>query len=318
MAAVTVVSVPTMFADLLGPISGADILSWDMTEAPERADEIELVVVPPFGARWLRRLEELPALRAVVTATAGYEHVQPHLPPGVVLANAVGVHDTATAELGLGLLIAAQRELPDMVRAQDRGEWLAPRVRRSLADSRALVLGYGGVGRALAARLRACEVTVTAVASRARAGDDHVERVHPIDALPALLPDHDVLAVTLPLTEDTRGLVDTAVLAALPEDALVLNLGRGAVVDTDALLAELTAGRLRAALDVTDPEPLPQGHPLWSAPGVLVSHHTGGSSRAFPSRGAAYVRRQLERYLATGSVDHVVASGPRRALAEEA
>lgn len=305
-----VVTVPTLFADLLPQIDpelpGVQVRTWDMNCELPGVDEIELVFVPPFGAAWVKRLDELPRLRGVITLTAGYEHVQPHVPSGVPLANAVGVHDTATAELGLGLLIAAQRELPEMVRAQEQGQWLRPRVRRSLADSRALVLGYGGVGRALTRRLHACEVSVTAVASRSRGGDDLVDQVHGVDDLPDLLPHHDVLAITLPGNSATAGLVDASVLAALPDDALVLNIGRGSVLDTDALVQECGLGRLRAALDVTDPEPLPAEHPLWSTPGVTISPHTGGSSEAFPRRGASYIRDQIKAHVTTGSIDNVV------------
>jgi phosphoglycerate dehydrogenase-like enzyme len=306
---VSVVSVPTLFADLVGEVPGAAIVSWDLRDAPARQHEVEVVVVPPFGARWLTRLGELPSLRAVVLATAGFEHAVPHLPQGVALANAVGVHDTATAELALALMLAAQRDLPAFVRAQQSGTWLEPGVRRSLADSRVLIVGYGGIGRALARRLLACETTVTAVASRARAGDGMVDTVHPVESLHELLPHHDMVVLLTPLTERTRGLIDGPALARMPDDALLVNLARGPVVDTEALLAECGSGRLRAALDVTDPEPLPPGHPLWEATNVLISPHTGGSSTAFPPRAAAYVRRQIHTYLRTGTVDHVVAVG---------
>ena len=299
---------PTLIAERIGPVDGAEIVTWDLREPPPR-DDLELVVVPQFNAPFVKQLGDLPSLRAVITLTAGFEHVTPHLPPGVTLANAVGVHDSSTAEMALTLMLAAQRDIARFALAQAQGRWEKQDVTRSLADSRVLVIGYGGIGRALAARLLACEASVTAVASRARDGDEYVERVHPIDDLSVLLPDHDIVALAVPLTPATRGLLGAEQLALLPEDALVVNVGRGGLVDTDALQAECATGRLRAALDVTDPEPLPEEHPLWSTPGVFISPHRGGSTTAFPRRAAAYARGQAERFARSGEIQHVVATG---------
>ncbi|MGO1739275.1 MAG: 2-hydroxyacid dehydrogenase [Actinomycetaceae bacterium] len=303
-----VISVPSVIADLMGPVESADIVSWDLRDDPPRTD-IELVVVPQFDAPYVTALDTLPSLRAVITLTAGYEHVTPHLPPGVMLANAVGVHDSSTAEMALTLMLTAQREIPQAVRAQDAGHWERQQVTRSLADSRVLVIGYGGIGKALTARLLAGETLVTAVASRARDGDEYVDRVHPIEDLSMLLPDHDIVALAVPLTPSTSKLLGAAQLARLPDDALVVNVGRGGLIDTDALQAECASGRLRAALDVTDPEPLPEGHPLWSTPGVVITPHRGGSTTAFPRRGAAYATEQAQHFVRTGKIAHVVATG---------
>ena len=155
----------------------------------------------------------LPSLRAVQLLTAGYDDVLPLLPPGVTLANAAGVHDASTAELAVGLALAALRGVPDMVRAQDRARWVPLGGRPALADKRVLILGYGSIGRAVARRLTGFEVTLTAVASRARAGDDLVPRVHGIDELPELLPHHDVVVVIVPLSAATTGLVGREFLA---------------------------------------------------------------------------------------------------------
>lgn len=302
------ISVPSSIADLLGPIEGAEILTWDMREDPPRQD-IELVVVPQFNAPRVKNLDQLGSLRAVITMTAGYEHVTPHLPPGIPLANAVGVHDSATAEMALALMLAAQRDIPEFVRSQDAGQWQKTDVTRSLADARVLLVGYGGVGRGIAARLVACEATVTAVASRAREGDELVDTVHAINDLDQLLPQADILALAVPLLPATRGLLDAQALSLLPDEALVVNVGRGGLIVTEALQAECASGRLRAALDVTDPEPLPEGHPLWSTPGVLISPHRGGASTAFPRRGAAYATEQIRTFIDTGTLEHVVATG---------
>lgn len=170
--------------------------------------------------------------------------------------------------MALTLILAAQRGIPDYVRAQGEGRWDTTAIgqRRALADSRVVILGYGGIGRALARRLLACEAEVVAVASRARAGTSMSTPCTASRSLPSLLADAHVLVVAVPLSERTRGLVDADVLAALPDDALVVNVARGPVVDTEALLAECGSGRLRAAVDVTDPEPLPDGHPFFSTP----------------------------------------------------
>ena len=214
----------------------------------------------------------------------------------------VGVHDDATAEHAVGLALASLRRIPEAVRGH--GTWQRLREgMRSLADSRVLVLGYGSIGRALAERLLAHRAVVTAVATTARA-DDLVGRVHGADELPGLLADQHVVVVLLPLGESTRGFVGTDVLGRLPDGALVVNVARGGVLDQDAVVAE--AGRLRFALDVTDPEPLPDGHPLWSAPGVLITPHVAGGTTAMLPRIAALVRDQLQRYAAGDPLRNVV------------
>lgn len=283
---------------------GVRVVAWDMRADP--ADEGIQVVVPPYldlTDDQLARLANLPALQWVKTLTAGYENVLPFLPDGVGLANAAGLHDASTAELAVGLALAALRGLPAHVRAQERGEW-EPSYGRSLADRRVLLVGYGGVGKAVARRLSGFEAEVTPVASRARDG------VHGVDELPQLLPDHDVVILTVPLTDATRGLVDATFLGALPDGALVVNVARGGVVDTDALLAEIHAGRLHAAVDVIDPEPLPPGHPLWAEPGFLLTPHVGGASSAFRPRALEQIRALLSR-LSDGEIpDHVVVPRP--------
>jgi phosphoglycerate dehydrogenase-like enzyme len=205
------------------------------------------------------------------------------------------VHETSTAELAVGLAIAAQRRLATYVRAQDEGRW-APEFSESLADRRVLLLGYGGVGKAVAARLAPFEVDLTVVASRARFEDGMP--VHGVERLNELLPDAEIVVVTLPGGEATRHILDATALAALPDGALIVNVGRGPLIDTEALVAELQHGRLRAALDVTDPEPLPADHPLWSAPGALIVPHVGGASSAMKPRTARLIRTQIERMLA--------------------
>ncbi|WP_298747169.1 NAD(P)-dependent oxidoreductase [uncultured Serinicoccus sp.] len=309
-----VAAVPEELLVHLGPVEGVEVLAYDHTDGdalPGGGRDVDLLALSMIAGPWLRRMGEVPGLRAVVLASAGYEHALPFLPDGVRLANAVGVHDTATSELALTLLLAAQRNLPHHVLRQADGVWdrSVPGPWRSLADSTVLVVGYGGIGTALTRRLLACECDVLAVASADRPGDGLVERVHGVDRLPELLPRADAVVLTLPLTEGTRGLLGAAELAALPDQALVVNVARGPVVDNDALLAECAAGRLRAALDVTDPEPLPDGHPALSTPGVLVVPHVGGASPASLPRMGSYLTSQLTAYRDEGQILHQVA-GP--------
>jgi phosphoglycerate dehydrogenase-like enzyme len=301
---VVTVSLPDQaWIDDVGPApAGVLVVPWDLTGPPPDPG-VEVVVPPYLGDRSeLRRLAELPELRLVQTLTAGYEDVLPYLPDGVALANAAGVHDASTAELAVGLMIAALRGLPAHVRSQAAGRW-QPTFGRSLADRRVLLIGHGGVGQAVQRRLQGFEVEVTPVASHARAG------VRGIDELAELLPDHDVVVLTVPLTDATRGLVDAAFLARLPDGALVVNVARGAVVDTDALLVEVRSGRLAAAVDVVDPEPLPAGHPLWAEPGFLLTPHVGGASSAFRPRAVALLRDVLQRLGSGQPPDRIVVPG---------
>jgi phosphoglycerate dehydrogenase-like enzyme len=279
-----------------------DLHAWDMT-APTSL-EPDLVVLPYMGTTAvLPRLADVPSVRVVQTLSAGYETVLPYVPDGVTLATASGVHDASTAELAVGLAIGALRGFPDYVRAAGHGTW-AGGTRPALADRRVLVVGVGGIGSAIVARLAPFEVSITRVASRAR--DDEHGPVHGVDELPELLPRHDVVILATPLTDATRGLVGAGFLAAMPDGALLVNVSRGAVVDTGALVAELEAGRLLAGLDVTDPEPLPPDHPLWRAPNVLISPHVGGDTTAFPSRARALLKDQFERFASGRELRNVV------------
>ncbi|MFI0814178.1 2-hydroxyacid dehydrogenase [Streptomyces sp. NPDC021098] len=254
-----------------------------------------------------RPLEAMTGLRVIQTLTAGIDSLLPAMSqvvPGVQLCNARGLHDASTAELALTLTLASLRDIPNFVRAQDAGEW-TPGFRPALADKSVLIIGYGSIGSAIEDRLEPFECErVTRVARSPRT----TERgpVHPIDALPQLLPEADVVVLVTPLTDQTRGLVGADFLAKMKDGALLVNVARGAVVDTKALLAEVESGRLRAALDVTDPEPLPAGHPLWHAPGVLITPHVGGPSSAFLPRAKRLVRGQLHRFAAGEPMEHLV------------
>ena len=302
-----VVSVPTerLAADLGRLPDGVELVVWSM-EGPAPRDRLDLVV-PPYMkmATVLEQLEGV-AVRLVQSQSIGYEGVEELLPDGVMFANAASVHETSTAELAVGLMIAAQRRIDKFAIDTAAGIW-DPAFATSLADRRVLLLGYGGVGKAIAARLAPFEVHLTVVAHRARTEDG--VPVHGVDELPGLLGDAEIVVLTLPGGEQTRGIVDDAFLGALPDGALVVNVGRGSLVDTDALVEHVSRGRLRAALDVVDPEPLPPGHPLWSLPGVLIAPHVGGASTAMTPRITRLVRSQIERMAAGQPPANVVLGG---------
>ena len=268
---------------------------------PEEVGDVVFFTVPydrPFGTEPIPRLSGVQVIQAL---TAGYDHLIALLPGGVTLCNARGLHDASTAEHALGLILAAQRELPRWVLAQRDGRWEHAHT-RSLAGRRVLIVGYGSIGSALDTRLCACEAETVRVARRARPD----EQVHAVADLDGLLPATDIVVLLTPLSAETRGLLDARRLALLPDGALVVNVGRGQVLDTGAMLAEATSGRLRAALDVTDPEPLPADHPLWQCPGVIITPHVAGGADAFYPKAADFVARQVRRFAAGEPLRNVV------------
>ncbi len=281
---------------------GLDVHHWNADGDPDPATlkDVTFYVMPyMFAPITGEVMARMPSLRVVQTLTAGYEHVLPYLPDGVTLCNARGVHDASTAEIAMALTLASLRRIPEFVRAQEREEWAFGDY-ESLADRTVLIVGYGSVGAALDKRLVPFECDVLRVARTAREG------VAGFEELAALLPRADVVILTVPLNDETRGLMNASRLALMRDGALLVNVARGGVVDTDALLAELNSERLRAAVDVTDPEPLPQGHPLWTVPGMLISPHVGGATTAFEPRALRLVRDQLAWYAAGDPLTNVV------------
>lgn len=248
--------------------------------------------VPPYEGRRsdLELVAHMPGLAVVQTMTAGVDHVRPYVPPGVLLCNGRGIHDASTAEMALALTLASLRGIPGFVRAQDRQRWTHQPL-QALADKRVLIVGYGQIGEAIEERLRPFEVAAVDRVARTARPD-----VHAVTDLPGLLPRADVVILVVPATDETRGMVDRGFLRSMKNGALLVNVARGSVVVGDDLLAELRTGRISAAIDVTDPEPLPVHHPLWSAPNLLISPHVGGASSAMWPRAYRLVREQLQRY----------------------
>ncbi|MGC0237791.1 NAD(P)-dependent oxidoreductase [Arthrobacter sp. SD76] len=254
----------------------------------------DIVVLP-----YQRELEALPHLRdlrprLIQTQTIGYDGFGAAMAPGQVVANASSVHETSTAELTMALVLASQRGLPEIIRV---GPNRARRWHPSLADRSVLLIGYGGVGRAIESRLAPFEVELTRVAGRRR--EDGRGVVHGVAELPRLLPDAEIVIVCVPLNDTTVGLIDDAFLRAMPDDALLVNVARGKVADTAALTRHAQLGRLRLALDVTEPEPLPDDHALLSLPNVLITPHVGGASSSMGPRMARLLHTQIN-YLRAG------------------
>ena len=287
-----VVTVPsTAVRDALGAMEAVDVLEWDMA-GPAPIQDIDIVVPPYMGS--LVHLAQLEGLNVglVQSLSVGYDGVDQVLPAHMVFANATSVHETSTGELALALILAAQRGIADFVRAAEHGTW-APAWHQSLADRTVVLVGYGGVNRAVEQRLLAFEVTIVRVAHSER--DDERGHVFGLSSLNEQLSRADIVVVGVPLTNETKHLVDDAFLSAMPDGALLVNIARGPVADTEALLDHARRGRLRLALDVTDPEPLPQGHELFTLSNVLISPHVGGATSAALPRVARLLREQIAR-----------------------
>jgi phosphoglycerate dehydrogenase-like enzyme len=294
--------------DILAPFGGlpegieADV--WTGADPlPATRDEVEFIVLPGgVTPGTMAKVTSLPSLRVIQLTSAGAEHVRPHIPGRITLCNARGAHDAATAEWTVGAIVAHLRSFPRFVGAQERGEWdFAPG--ESVGGRHVLIVGYGSIGAAVERRLAGWEVTIERIAKNARPG------VRSVGELPQALARADIVVILVPVTEETRHLVNAEFLGRMKDGALLVNAARGAIVDTDALVKELASGRIRAALDVTDPEPLPPGHPLWRAPGLLLTPHVAGAVTDARRRAYRVVREQLARYATGEPLRNVIGPG---------
>jgi phosphoglycerate dehydrogenase-like enzyme len=245
-----------------------DLVVWRAGDEPI-GRVIDLLVIP-YVVTYDALTQLAGEVRYVQSQSLGYDGAANFVPHGVAFCNAVGVHEAPTAELALTLVLASQRGWPEVARNQAAENWERPAY-PGLIGRRVLLVGVGGIGREVEKRMAGFGATLTRVARTAR------NDIHSVDELPALLPEADIVIIAVPLSDETRGLVNAAFLDQLPGGALVVNVSRGPIVDTDALVERVRSGALRSALDVFDPEPLPAGHPLWSLPGSLVSPHLGGN-----------------------------------------
>ena len=262
-------------------------------------------IVPPAHRQGelLERLPELERLSVIQTLSAGVDTLDGRVPSHITLCSARGARDGAVAEWVLGALLGNTTRLLGKhgVRHWERDVGLG-----DLGGSTVLIVGMGSIGRRVAELLTAFRATPVGVVSRARDG------LHGIDELPELLGRADAVVLLTPLTDATRGLIGAPQLARMRDGALLVNAARGPVVDTDALVVETAKGRLRAVLDVTEPEPLPDGHPLWAAEGVLsITPHIGGDSPRANARAAQLAGDQLARFAAGEPLINVVQEGRR-------
>ena len=271
--------------------------------ASANLDDVTIYIPSYMGGRAaLEFSRKMPNLKVLQMPNAGYEDAIEFTRPGMTLCNGRGIHDASTAELAVGLAIASLRGFPDFVRNQEKGQWVHKRY-QSINDKKIAVIGYGSIGKTVVRNLSGFDTTVVPFS---RSGSDGALKISELDRH---LPTFDVVILILPLNDESRKMFNKKRLALLKDGALLVNVARGGIVDTDALVAELNSGRITAALDVTDPEPLPAGHPLWSAPGVLIAPHVGGNTSAFEPRARRLVEAQLERLAQGHKLENVIIAG---------
>lgn len=263
----------------------------------EPEPDVEMLVAgQALADRFPQLFNSLPGLRVVQSFSAGVDWLVPMVPKGVVICRAVGVHDASVADWAMAAMLAMWRRLPDFIESQRLGEWHRREgdesVTTDLEGQRVVIVGHGSIGRALAARLEPFGMRVSGIAQHPR------HDALPISALPELLPRADVVVDLLPLTPETEKFVSSDFLALMKPGALFMNAGRGGTVDTGALVSVLNAGRIRAALDVTDPEPLPSDHPLWRAPNTLITPHIAGAVGRWEERAYRFAGEQIRRFAA--------------------
>jgi phosphoglycerate dehydrogenase-like enzyme len=296
--------VPTeQVAAALAGLEGAtvEVVDPDAVGLPASVAEVEFYV-PPFpvpGPAGIAAMSQMPRLKVVQTLTAGVDALLPRIPAGVVLCNARGAHDAGTAEWVVAAILASVRQFPYFAAEQAARRW-SYRFTDCLAGKTVLIVGYGSIGAAVERRLSGFDVEVLRVARTAREG------VSPVTDLPALLPAADVVVLLAPVTRQTIGMADAAFLARMKDGALLVNAARGSLVVTNDLRAELSSGRLYAALDVTDPEPLAPEHPLWAMPNALITPHVAGSTPASVMGSVRFVREQAERILDAKPLANVI------------
>ncbi|MEU5695147.1 2-hydroxyacid dehydrogenase [Actinosynnema sp. NPDC020468] len=288
---VTVLVPDELGVRVLSEVPGVTPVLYSAADAlPPEAERAE-VLVPKFlyGVDPRAFLARLPALRLVQLMSAGAERFIDVVPEGVMLSTCRGAHGGSTAEWAIGALLAIYRDFPAFEAGRLARRW-DYHATDTLQGKKVLVVGAGDLGEQFVRRLTPFDASAELVGRTARAG------VHGMDELPELLGRFDAVLVVVPLTSETVGMVDAKFLSCMKDGAILVNAARGPVVDTDALVAELVAGRLRAALDVTEPEPLPEGHPLWAAPGLFLTPHVAGSCTGHAERAYAVVASEVARY----------------------
>ncbi|WP_199435407.1 NAD(P)-dependent oxidoreductase [Qaidamihabitans albus] len=291
--------------DRLRGLPGADVILWGL-DGPAPCPTIDLVVPPYMRDRSLLGWLETTKTRVVQGQEIGYDGVRDMLPEGLIYCNAAGVHESSTAELAIGLILSSVRGLARFAIKQHLHEW-APASHRTLAGQRVVVIGQGGVGRAIVDRLRVFDVEIDRVATRRRVDKHGV--VTAMGEHVRQLGEADIVVLAVPFTSSTAGLVDDSFLSSMKDGALLVNVARGSVVDTDALVDHVSRGRIRAAVDVVDTEPLPVAHPFWSLPGMVITPHVGGMTDGMEDRVALLVREQVRLIRVNAVPRNVVIDG---------
>jgi phosphoglycerate dehydrogenase-like enzyme len=294
-----------------------------IADEPQGDVEIEMWIAPINLKIARRQLPHFRGLRLVQSLMAGVDRLQPLLPPGVTLCDAKGVHDAPTAEWAVAVILAMQKHLPLYFSLQQQEDWggrrqaaeqhnpshalpaglRSPALVDEMEATTVLIVGHGSIGSAIESRLTPFGSRILRVARRAREG------VAPVSQLDELLPQADIVVLITPLTEETMHLMNANRIARMKRGALLVNAARGQLVDTDALAQALNDGKIRAALDVTDPEPLPVGHPLWKSPNLLITPHIAGASAQFLKRALTLASEQAQRFARGEPLINVVESG---------
>lgn len=271
----------------------------------ENADLSEITFyVPTYmgGRPALELTKKMPNLKILQMPNAGYDDAMEYVRDGMTLCNGKSIHDDSTAELAVGLTIASLRGFPDFVRNQDKSEWVHVK-NKSINDRKIGIIGFGSIGTTIAKMLSGFAVEIIPFT---QSGRDNTIAITDLDKH---LPTLDVVILILPLTKESKHLFDAKRLSLMKDGALLVNVARGPIVETDALVKALNSGRITAALDVTDPEPLPKSHPLWRAKGVLVSPHVGGNTTAFESRARRLIESQLNLLAQGKALNNIIVAG---------
>ncbi|WP_158750978.1 2-hydroxyacid dehydrogenase [Acidobacterium sp. S8] len=291
-----------------------------LPKAPAVPIEIDFWVTPIFAKDAQPVAPFLRGVKVVQSLQAGVDWQRNFVPPGAILCDAQGVHNVATSEWTVSAILAMTKFLPFYFDLQRAGKWVSrdvadenyrsiyktqthnypPVLIEELEGKTVMIVGYGSIGKSIEERLVPFGVNIVRVARSAKPG------VEPVSRLRELLYTADIIVLIVPLTPETHHLIDADAIACMKQGALLVNAARGPVVDTDALVEALTDKRIRAALDVTDPEPLPEGHPLWTAPNLLLTPHVGGSSPLFMPRAFDLVAQQIRRFMHGESLKNVV------------
>ena len=284
------------WSDLKVP-SGYKVIATDPTQLSSSERESVEIYIPKYmgGAKVWSEIANFPNLKVVQLLMAGYEEALPHMRKGLRLCNAKGVHDQSTAELGVALMASHFLGIKSYIKNMESGKWDGAQ-RDSLYGKKIAIIGAGSVGTRLKEMLDAFKVESIFYARTARAG------VNAFSEFSERISEFDAVVLILPLTSESRHLITKKELSSMKHGALLVNLARGAVVKTDDLVSVLKEGLIAAALDVTDPEPLPSDHELWKLPNVIISPHVGGNSSAFEPQARKFLEEQIARYANSGAL----------------